>query len=350
MMFVFSWYLLFLVILPFSLGDKQDETSEIRRALDKIDQKLDNSINELKQMMFDNNIDTASRALETFVAESDVAGEDDLVNSRTRRDSSRFHVGNVFVSMYENTAATALKLEKLINDTLPAMNDELRTIKETQAYCGKAKSCLEHLKNGHMKSGVYKIFTAAFAKPIEVYCDQETDGGGWTVFQRRQDGSVDFYRGWSDYETGFGNLDGEFWLGNENIHRLTAGHDNILLVELEDFEKNRKYAKYTNFMIGTKSSNYVLIVDKYTGDAGDSLSISNGQQFSTKNKDNDRYSGSCAQSNKGAWWYKACHHSNLNGQYIKGGVSTSSACWYNFKNKYNSLKFIEMKFRENRFD
>lgn len=346
-MLAFSRYLLFLVILPYCLGDKQDETFEIRRALDKLDQKLDNSINELKQMMFDNNI--ASRALENFVAENDVAGEDDLVNSRSRRDSSRLHVGKVFVSMYENTAATALKLGKLINDTLPAMNDELRIIKETQAYCGRAKSCLEHLKNGHTKSGVYKIYTAAFAKPIEVYCDQVTDGGGWTVFQRRQDGSVDFYRGWSDYETGFGNLDGEFWLGNENIHLLTAGHDNILRIELEDFGNSRKYAKYTNFMVGTKSSNYVLILDKYTGDAGDSLSVSNGQQFSTKDKDNDRSSSKCAQGWKGAWWYKSCSSSNLNGLYRKGSYASNTATWYHFKTWY-SLKFIEMKFRENRFD
>jgi len=71
--------------------------------------------------------------------------------------------------------------------------------------------------------------------PFDVFCDQTTAGGGWTVFQKRLDGSVDFYRGWADYKRGFGNLNGEFWLGLDKINRLTKLR-NRLRVELEDIQ------------------------------------------------------------------------------------------------------------------
>ena len=61
-----------------------------------------------------------------------------------------------------------------------------------------------------------------------------TDGGGWTVFQRRIDGSVDFYRNWIDYEEGFGDLVGEFWLGLTKIYRLTKAGNKRLRIDLGD--------------------------------------------------------------------------------------------------------------------
>ena len=69
--------------------------------------------------------------------------------------------------------------------------------------------------------GVYKIYSDGMGE-LEVFCDQKTAGGGWTVFQKWQDGSVNFVRGWNDYKRGFGNLYGEFWLGLDKIHLLTV--------------------------------------------------------------------------------------------------------------------------------
>ena len=108
-------------------------------------------------------------------------------------------------------------------------------------------------------------------KPIQVLCDMTTDGGGWTVFQRRLDGSVDFYLDWESYKNGFGDLNGEFWLGNDNLHRLTATDDVILRVDLEDFDGNIRYAEYTTFKVADEADKYRLSIGGYSGTAGDSM-------------------------------------------------------------------------------
>ena len=110
-------------------------------------------------------------------------------------------------------------------------------------------------------------------EPIKVLCDMTTEGGGWTVFQRRMDGSVDFYLGWEDYRMGFGNLNGEFWLGNDNLHRLTANSDLMLRVDLVDYDGVRKYAEYTTFSIADVNDNYRLTIDGYNGITGDSMVV-----------------------------------------------------------------------------
>jgi len=97
-----------------------------------------------------------------------------------------------------------------------------------------------------------------------VYCDQTTDGGGWTVFQKRLDGSVDFFRGWYDYKRGFGNLSGEFWLGLDKIYRLTKQRSR-LRVDLEDFNGETAYAEYGLFAVGNKGSKYKLSIGHYSG-------------------------------------------------------------------------------------
>ena len=99
----------------------------------------------------------------------------------------------------------------------------------------------------------------------------ETDGGGWTVFQRRQDGSVDFRKYWIEYENGFGNLTGEFWLGLSKINRLTQKGFNTLRVELGDFDNNKAYARYSTFSVGDSTTEYTLTVGGYSGTAGNSL-------------------------------------------------------------------------------
>ena len=199
------------------------------------------------------------------------------------------------------------------------------------------------LKSGQTQSGVYSIDPDGKGS-FDVYCDMRTDGGGWTVFQRRQDGSVDFYRGWNDYKSVFGQLTAEFWLGNDKIHRLTASRASSLRVELEDWNGVKVYAKYGGFNIGDEQTQYRLEVSSYSGTAGDSLAYHNNMAFSTKDRDNDINSfGNCARHFTGAWWYKNCHESNLNGKY-GNKQGRRGLDWYYFRYGL-SLKFIEMKLR-----
>ena len=167
------------------------------------------------------------------------------------------------------------------------------------------------------------------------------------MFQRRINGTVDFYRNWIDYEHGFGDVSGEFWLGLRKIHRLTASAE--LRVDVADFNGNMRFAKYSTFDIGDDQSKFRLTVSGYSGTAGDSLSYHNSQAFSTKDQDNDGYSGgSCAQAHTGAWWYNACLYSNLNGVYYNLGANTPTykgIIWYHWMGDSYSLKVTEMKVR-----
>ena len=114
-----------------------------------------------------------------------------------------------------------------------------------------------------------------------------SDGGGWVVFQRRMDGTVDFYRNWTDYVKGFGDLNGEFWLGLSEINRLSQAGGKTLRVDMADFEGGKRYAKYSTFQVLDSSRKYQLNIGGYSGNAGDSMVLNNGMKFSTKDQDND---------------------------------------------------------------
>ena len=127
------------------------------------------------------------------------------------------------------------------------------------------KNCAELYKSGQRISGVYTIHPDG-SGAFDVFCDQTTAGGGWTVFQKRLDGSVDFYRGWDDYKRGFGNLNGEFWLGLDKIHRLTKHvQRSRLRVDLQDTTGKTAYAEYDFFGVASENSKYKLSLGTYSG-------------------------------------------------------------------------------------
>jgi hypothetical protein len=203
---------------------------------------------------------------------------------------------------------------------------------------------------GNLGSGVYKIDPADGAGAIDLWCDMDVDGGGWMVIQKRQDGSVDFYRTWSDYKYGFGNVGGEYWLGLDKISRLTRIMPTKLRVDLIGWPYDARWGLYQNFMVYPEANNYQLLVNTFVdGGIGDSLTYASGWPFSTYDRDNDGWWWNCAVSFHGAWWYTACHASNLNGKYFPNPGSHSSyadgADWWTWKGHFQSYQKVEMKIK-----
>lgn len=208
------------------------------------------------------------------------------------------------------------------------------------------RDCLDLLHKGYTDSGVYGI-NPDRGRFITVFCDQQTNGGGWTVLQQRLDGSVDFYRNWTSYKNGFGDLTSEFWLGNDNIHKITS-QSSQLLIELKDQANLTAHASYNSFQVSLEAEKYVVRVTEFSGTAGDSLAVHNGMMFSTPDSDNDVHDPyACAQKYTGAWWYKECHQSNLNGRYGKNEYA-EGVIWYHWKGYYHSLKESSMKVKPRR--
>ena len=164
----------------------------------------------------------------------------------------------------------------------------------------------------------------------------------YLVLQRRVDNSISFQRGWNDYISGFGDSEGNFWLGLEKIHHLTSKHTTSLNVSLQAHDGTNAYAYYSLFYVGDADTKYQLSVSGYSGSAGDSLSYHSGSKFTTFDQDNDEYGTNCAIYAAGAWWYKSCFHSNLNSMLSGASTTAKQASWNTFK-QHNVLRLIEMK-------
>ncbi|XP_012902058.1 tenascin isoform X6 [Mustela putorius furo] len=210
------------------------------------------------------------------------------------------------------------------------------------------RDCSQAMLNGDTTSGLYTIYlNGDKAQALEVFCDMTSDGGGWIVFLRRKNGREDFYRNWKAYAAGFGDRREEFWLGLDNLHKITAQGQYELRVDLRDHGKTA-YAVYDKFSVGDAKTRYKLRVEGYSGTAGDSMAYHNGRSFSTFDKDTDSAITNCALSYKGAFWYKNCHRVNLMGRYGDNNHS-QGVNWFHWKGHEYSIQFAEMKLRPSNF-
>ena len=209
-------------------------------------------------------------------------------------------------------------------------------------------------------TGLYKTAPTDNKGEFTVFCDMTTSGGGWTVIQRRENNATDFYRGWQEYKTGFGKLDGNFWLGLEKIHRITQIENHELLVTMVHPDGKTFTSKYDLFKVDSAATDYQLDLGEFIKadkhDGGNSFSYHDNQKFSTFDRDNDKSLENCAEKHHGAWWYKSCHEVNLNGRYYDGNYGNyndgndplavrDGIVWVTNTGWWHSLKSVTMAIR-----
>ncbi|CAN8013095.1 unnamed protein product [Ixodes pacificus] len=200
-------------------------------------------------------------------------------------------------------------------------------------------------------------------KPVEVVCDMTSDGGGWTVIQRRTQSEVNnnnFEKDREHYESGFKTEGGALWIGLENLHALTSFPNNQQALRIE---LKRKHAKettvllYRKFHVGSKHENYKLTIGDYEGPKDyDALSYHNGEKFTTKKSmtqspDKEKCSGEMLS---GGWWFNTCNKANLNGRKFTHPPSKRAlGITWHINGKDDSYNYIydrvEMKIRDDDF-
>lgn len=202
-------------------------------------------------------------------------------------------------------------------DEETALRDEAELGKNTP---GLPRDCHDLFVQGQRASGVYTIQPES-SQPFNVLCEM-TSEGGWTVIQKRHDGSQNFNQLWENYKRGFGNLNGEFWLGLENIHSLSKQGQYLLQVEVSDWAGQQQPAALYRLRLDGEEQKFALHLEQESSSGVQEQIMSTGASglpFSTADSDNDLAADvNCAELLSGGWWFSNCGNSNLNGRYPRG--------------------------------
>ncbi|XP_066968795.1 angiopoietin-4-like isoform X2 [Macrobrachium rosenbergii] len=203
--------------------------------------------------------------------------------------------------------------------------------------------CADHFVMGANRSGIYEIYP--FTEPLRVYCDMETDGGGWTVFMTRQPADVPlgFNRSWSEYRSGFGDASGEFWLGNAHLHTMTSSREYALRMDAHLASGDVKFSAWNFFRVSTEVDRFRLSLSAYSDEStsrSNCLPNVNGRFFTTYDRDYDETTGNCAVTQGGGFWHYLC--SNPVHPTASRSEGLTSAC---FSNQQDAAVFLQLKIR-----
>ncbi|NWZ07878.1 ANGL4 protein, partial [Agelaius phoeniceus] len=273
---------------------------------------------------------------------------------------------NLLIPLHHNKTQPPkwkINLKKSLNLTNQSQNGRL------------PEGCHQLFLAGQRSSGIFQVQPTG-SQPFKVYCDMSAGKavqrpghlagwpgqwqppvtvfslpteGGWTVIQRRMDGSVDFDQLWDAYKNGFGDLRGDFWLGLEKIHRLVQEGKYNLLIELEDWEGNSQVVQFV-FSLGGESTAYTLnLLGPLSGELENAIGEFRQLPFSTRDRDHDlKADTNCAKHLSGGWWFSTCGHANLNGKYFRSiprqrHERKQGIFWKTWKGRYYPLKSTIMK-------
>ncbi|CAD5122942.1 DgyrCDS11337 [Dimorphilus gyrociliatus] len=324
-------------------NEKNKETSSVKSQQPVVQEK------ENEEGIMDKKNITSDEVLAKANGDSNKAKRDiENINQEPVKPSTDSNIDN------EKTSRSKQSEQKR-KDEKVQRNDKIQDTILYRSNSGADKDCWDYYKKGRRRDTALNIQLSADNSVISVSCDMTN--GGWTIIQKRHEGSTNFFRDWSEYKKGFGQQFSDHWIGLDNIHKLTNQDRYSLRIDMMNWERETATVEYEYFSVDNEANGYKLNISGFSGsEAGDSLSKHNGWKFSTKDVDNDgakkELGGSCAKRFNGAWWYHKCYSSNLNGLYYRGGKVDDGAfdgvSWKSWTGSKKSLKQVSMKIRPRR--